>query len=321
MTKTQIDKTFNKIIEKINTAKSIAVFAHVNYDPDGLGSMYALTTFLRKQKKKVDMFVDSKITELDARFFDTSKISTEIEKEYDLMIMVDTPNINRLGKYASAFKNHPNTIRLDHHAGLFNDAKIELTLPYTSACEVVLELIERMNCNLDKTTATYLYAGILTDTDGFLIETVNKQTMQNVLKLIECGADSHKANDMLIKTQTLSQFNLVKKMAEKLEIYDGDIAISSLNTKDFKQANAKPNQCGNFANKLIYIDGVKISCLIKQEQNNIFSCSLRAKTPYNVAKIAEKFNGGGHVLASACKIKGTEKSVKQKILEAIREIK
>lgn len=317
MTKTE--KTFNQIIEKINAAKTVAVFAHVSYDPDGLGALYGLSTFLKKLGKKVEMFVDSKITELDARFFDVTMLKDQ-PKECDLMIMVDTPNAGRLGRYAEVFKNHPNTIRLDHHSGIFHDAKIELTLPYTSACEVVLELIEKMGQKPTKQTATYLYAGILTDTDGFLIDTVGKSTFENALKLIEYGADIHKASDMLLRTQSVQQFNLSKRMAEKLEIH-GDVAISSLTTKDFKQTGTKPNQCMNFSNKLVYLDGINFSCLIKQEQNNVFSCSLRAKAPYNVAKVAERFGGGGHILAAACKIKGSEKDAKTKILQAIKELR
>lgn len=320
MTQAQKNKKFEQIIEKITAAKSIAVFAHVSYDADGLGSLYGLSFYLKKLGKKVDMFVDSKITELDARFFDITLLKDDLA-EYDLMIMVDTQNAGRLGKYCSAFKNHPNTVRLDHHIGTFNDAKIELTLPYASACEVVLELIERMPAKIDKKVATYLYAGILTDTYGFLVDSVSEQTFKHALTLIEHGADFHKASNMLLRAQTIEQFNLSKRMAEKLEIFDGDIAISSLTKKDFKQTNTKPNECMSLSNKLICLDKINFSCLMKEEQNNIFSCSLRAKKPYNVAQIAEKFGGGGHILASACKIKGSEKDVKKKILQAIREVK
>ena len=311
---------FSQIIQKINAAKSIAVFAHVSYDPDGLGSLYGLSFFLKKLGKKVDMFVDSAITQLDARFFDISLLKTT-PASYDLMIMVDTPNAKRLGRYAGIFKSHPNTIRLDHHAGLYHDAKIELTLPYTSACEVVLELIEKFNIKPTKQIATYLIGGMLTDTDGFMIETVNKLTFQNALQLIDYGAEFHKAAAMLLRTQTIGQFALSGIMAQKLEIFDGDIAISSLNSKDFKQTSTKPNQCSNFSNKLLALDGVNIACLIKQEQNNIFACSLRSKKPYNVAAVAQKFDGGGHAQAAACKIKGNEKQAKQKILQAIREMR
>ncbi len=122
MTATQKTTKFQKISDKIKAAKTIAIFSHINHDPDGLGSMFGLGHFLERQGKKVDYFLDSKITSSDARFFETDKIKNEIISEnYDLLIMVDNSTAARLGKYCSAFKNHPNTMRLDHHPGIFNE--------------------------------------------------------------------------------------------------------------------------------------------------------------------------------------------------------
>lgn len=322
MTATQKTTKFQKISDKIKAAKTIAVFSHINHDPDGLGSMFGLGHFLERQGKKVDYFLDSKITSSDARFFETDKIKNElISENYDLLIMVDNSTAARLGKYCSAFKNHPNTMRLDHHPGLFNDAKLELTLPYTSACEVILEFIEFMGKKPDKTEAKSLYGGLLTDSAAFTIDPVNADTFKNAIKLIECGADTVEANNVLLKSQSLSMFKLQGRMIEKLEICD-DVIISSLNARDFKQAGMDNYTTEGLSNKLLSIDGVNISCLIKQQEPHTFSCSFRSRQGYDVSKIAAHFGGGGHVQAAACRnLKGSEKQVKRLVLKAIRELK
>ncbi len=311
---------FKKVIEKINQAKTISIFTHTSYDLDGLGSLYGLYSFLKKLKKKVFMFVDSVINITDQQIFDVRKLSTE-EKDSDLYIMVDCTDAKRLGKYCKIFQQHHNTIRLDHHKGFFKDANIEITLPYCSTAEVILNLIELMGYKPDKIISTYLFAGLVTDSDSFRIETVNKLTYENALKLISFGADNIKVNDICFKQQSLSSFKLIQIMSEKMEIFDGDIAISSLNSKDFKRAKGKPNECTNFSKKLLYLQNINISCLIKQEQNNVFSCSFRSKGKFDVSVIAEYLGGGGHFHASACKIHDNEKNVKQAVINAIRKLR
>lgn len=313
-----IDNKFAKIIEKINAAKTIAIFAHTSYDPDGLGSMYGLAHHLEKMGKSVDKFVDSNVCEVDSRIYDTAELSSMLYKDYDLMIMVDTPNFDRLGQYGIVFSKHPNTIRLDHHMGYRSGAKIELVLPYASCCEVILELIEKMGAKPNKKCATYLYGGLLTDTDCFSTSNVNESTLSHAISLMKYGADTIKATEVLIKTQSLAQYKLAKIVQEKATIHD-DIFISSLTLKDFKRAEAESNEDGNISNKLIYLDGINISCLIKQKQINSFSCSFRCKNGYNVSKIAEKLGGGGHKQAAGAVVKGNEKSVKALVLKTIRE--
>lgn len=313
-----IENKFEKIIEKIKAAKTIAIFAHIHYDPDGLGSMYGLAHFLQKMGKEVDKFIDSKVCEIDSRMYDTAELSSMLYKNYDLMIMVDTANLERLGQYASAFKQHQNTIRIDHHVGYRGAAKIELVLPYSSCCEVILQLIEKMGAKPDKKCATYLYGGLLTDTDCFSTTNVSEGTLHHAISLIKYGADSIKATDILIKTQSQAQYKLTKIVQEKAEIHD-DVFISSLTLKDYKKAGAELNEDGSIANKLIYLDGINISCLIKQKQINSYSCSFRGRSGYDVAKIAEVLGGGGHKQAAGAVIKGNEKSVKALVLKTIRE--
>lgn len=313
-----IENKFAKIIEKINAAKTVAIFAHTSYDPDGLGSMYGLAHHLQKLGKEVDKFVDSKVCEVDSRMFDTAELATMFYKTYDLLIMVDTPNLERLGQYANAFKQHANTIRLDHHMGYNNAAKIELVLPYASCCEIILELIERMGKKMDKVSATYLYGGMLTDTDCFSTASVDELTFNHAISLMKNGADTVKATELLVKTQSQAQYKLSKIVHDKAEIH-GDVFISSLTLKDFKRAGAESNEDGNISNKLIYLDGINISCLIKQKQINSYSCSFRCRHGFDVSKIANTLGGGGHKEAAGALIKGNEKSVKALVLKAIRE--
>ena len=52
------------------------------------------------------------------------------------------------------------------------------------------------------------------------------------------------------------------------------------------------------------LDGVEAAAVIKEGENGGFRASMRAKSYANVAEVAAKFGGGGHVRASGCPLEG-----------------
>ncbi|MGD0169112.1 MAG: DHHA1 domain-containing protein, partial [Smithella sp.] len=68
------------------------------------------------------------------------------------------------------------------------------------------------------------------------------------------------------------------------------------------------------------VRGIEISILYTQRGEDSFKLSLRSKAQVNVEKVAKKFDGGGHIHASSCWIKGDIESIKTKIIQAVREL-
>ncbi len=307
-----------KIIETIKAAKKIGVFSHMNYDLDTLASLYALSHFLKRIGKEVEMFIDSEISEIDARLFDTTLLSTQ-PKEYDCLISVDCANADRIGKYAPFFKSHTNTIRFDHHKGLNYDTSLELTNPkYSSCSEIIMEVIEAFGKKPDRREATYLYAGLISDTNFYSNTNVTASTLRNGLKLYEYGADTTFVTE-LVRTTTLPAKKMEAIMIEKMEKISDDVCISVLNENDYNSAKASASDFSNFASQLLNIDGINIACLIKQRAKDTFSISLRSKCLHNVLGIANALGGGGHINAAGAMLYGKEKDVKAKVISAIKE--
>ena len=69
------------------------------------------------------------------------------------------------------------------------------------------------------------------------------------------------------------------------------------------------------------IKNIEVGILLKQKKENEVKVSLRSKNYVNVSKIAQTFNGGGHVRAAGCTIYDTVENAKIKILqEVLKEI-
>lgn len=312
-----MNKSYDEAINKILSANSIAIFSHINYDCDALGSLYGLGEYLKSLKKKVYLYIDSEISYPHTIIFNPKYISNNIEP-FDLGIVVDVAPSSRLGKYENVILNHNNTIRLDHHLGNYHYTSIEIVENFASASEIILELICKMGNVPNKSVATYLYAGIISDTNNFTTDNATSKTLENGFKLLKYGAEKNIVVNVLYKTVFLKQEKMRGKVFSRVKVFDGDIAITYFTLKDLKKYQLKEADI-KFSNEFINLDGINIACLIKERQHNQFSCSLRSKTGYDVNRIATANGGGGHEQASSCPLNGSLRKIKKKILQSIRQ--
>ena len=64
-----------------------------------------------------------------------------------------------------------------------------------------------------------------------------------------------------------------------------------------------------------FVSGVEIGVLIRQTDENDYKFSLRSNSNVNVAQLASKFGGGGHVRAAGFKCHGSLGTVKKNFLK------
>jgi len=67
------------------------------------------------------------------------------------------------------------------------------------------------------------------------------------------------------------------------------------------------------------IDGVEVALFFKEQEPGQQRVSLRSRGKVDVNRIARQFDGGGHIRASGCEIKGTVEEVQARLLSVVRE--
>lgn len=77
-----------------------------------------------------------------------------------------------------------------------------------------------------------------------------------------------------------------------------------LRKHDYTDCDAAHENADKIVNYGIDLPGVEM-CFLADETDRGAKFSLRAQPPYDVAKIAARFGGGGHVLASGCRMANT----------------
>jgi len=210
-------------------------------------------------------------------YFETKDISSSSGRyEYDLVFMLECPDLESLGKIyennAEFFYNTP-VINIDHspineHYGQIN--LIDLTA--TSISEIVFELIKGLGENiLDEYIATNLLAGIITKTKSFQTISVTPKSLAIASHLVASGARREEIIKNLYQTKTIETLKLWGRALARLkEDYGSRLVWSVLTQEDFKKCGACDRDLTGVIDELIVnIPEAEIISLLYQDNEKI----------------------------------------------------
>ncbi len=298
----KIEKISQKELEKfknfIDKANSIAISAHINPDGDALGSALGLRKSLELYGKKSEVI---KISEVD----DYLKFLPQLEnykepsqKEYDLFIIVDCSEFDRIDKAIEICKKSKKVLVIDHHEG--GSIKTDLNIIHSdspASCELVYEIIKRLNLPIDKEIATLLYSGLVTDTNRFLYSNISELTFYTAADLYKIGADFEMIYKNLYQNKEISKLQFENHLLNKVE-FKKPYALVGVSQKTCKDFGVQIGDSESVVNMLRDLKGIEVACLVKEYGENEYKISLRSKDYLDVSEIARNNGGGGHIRAS-----------------------
>jgi phosphoesterase RecJ-like protein len=296
-----MNKTFKQIKKEIKSANNIGLFCHRSPDMDCLGSMFALGTALEKMGKNVTLFCDEKLTSNQSKLVDKDRLEKNKldANDFDLFISVDVAGAKQLGNFEQFFTSFPLTARIDHHKRDDDYALISfIDNTRSSCCEIVLDFIEYLGVKITPEIATYLYAGLSSDTNSFVNLNTNEKSFKTAMKLFNYGANITMVNEVEYRTISEKNIAMKKVLYHKVKLYKEGFAICLISNKDLKDNKADKTNCSTFSTEMVSIDGINMSCSIIEKEKDVYSLSFRSKRGYSSYQIAIQFGGGGHNEAS-----------------------
>ena len=306
----------------IKDSKKILLLSHVNPDGDTLGSMCAMYSMIYKRyKKKVDMNVVSNIPfnykflpniNLANRYFDNSMV-------YDLVISLDVAAIDRVRDSKIFFDKAKCTINIDHHKTNPGFGDYQLIDSSASSCgEVLYKYFKQNNWEFTQEAAICLYTAIMTDTGNFRFENTSPDALRIAADLVELGANPSIIYKNCYEAKSKNFVMFQNYCVNKAEfINDNKIAYTIVYKKDLEKYAAGDDYTDGIAETLRAIETTEVAFVLKEVESKLTKVSMRSKN-IDIAKICEKFGGGGHTLAAGCTIKA---SVTDSVEKILREIK
>lgn len=324
-----IIKQRKELNKAINNAKTVFLMAHKDLDLDALGSSIGLYMLLKKRKKECYIIIDDLTHELGVE-----KVLRELEgcikiikseniekyinpKEHkNLLIVIDT-NKQELVQNKEVLKKINKKLVIDHHdlgktsikdAVMINDTEI------SSACEMITSLIEFYDVEIESYYATVLLAGIVLDTNNFMLKTT-PETYYAAYYLTSLGASAKKVQYLL--KQDINEYTERQKLLAGIETINGRIAI----TKATPHTIYRREDLARVADTLLFFNNIEASFVIGKISKDVVGISGRSLGNYEINKILEKLGGGGSDYEGAAKFENMPISkVEQLLKKTIKEM-
>ncbi|HPX32740.1 MAG TPA: bifunctional oligoribonuclease/PAP phosphatase NrnA [Erysipelotrichaceae bacterium] len=280
-----------EIIEEYN---SIVIYRHIRPDYDAYGAQLGLKHLLLENYPNKNVFTYG-LENMDNPEFleDMDNPSLDIIKN-SLTIILDTSTHDRADdqSYIYGLKS----LKIDHHLESEGNADyMFIDESASSTSELVALLAIKNNWVINKKAASYLYAGMNTDTRGFTIKSVSSTTFKVLSILIEKGIDLVEIN-RYINDLSRQKFE-AKHYLASTAIFKEDVAYIILSKEIKEKLGLSTHEAKDFVYVLDSIKGInKYAFFFYEDEREGFSVSLRShKAP--IVEIAKKFGGGGHKLA------------------------
>ena len=314
--------TLDNILEEIKKANSIVIVTHESPDGDAIGSSLAMELALRSIGKKSDIIIPEY-----PRIFNFLPNAKNVKeksdlKKYDLAISLDCTDLRRInGK--EYFEEAKRTIVIDHHGTNSMYGDINFVNPVAPACcEILVGMFTYFNIDINQEIGTCILTGIITDTGGFKYQSVTAETFEFTAELLRKGVNVSEIYQTALETRTMANFQLLKKTLNRMEILEnGKVTFTYITNQDETEVNAEPGDHEGLVEIGRDIEGVEISILLRQKDNeDKYKVSMRSKNYVNVSDLCYIFGGGGHPKAAGCLVQGTVEQIKEKLLREIRKV-
>ena len=309
----------SKIKNLIDNSNSILLLTHEGPDGDAIGSVLAFYHYLTSINKSVDMF----ILDIPKVFNFLTSIDSVVDttdKEYDLGIVLDCATENRIGQKENLLSRCKKTVCIDHHVSNTNYCDINLVEGNTSSCcQVIYYLFKEWNIAVSKEIGQSLINGVLTDTDGFGINTVDSNTFKMASDILILGVNVHNIYSRVLWKKSMPQYELMQIAMNRLEfLCNGKVAYTYILKEDFEKVGASLGEHEGIVDIGKNIDGVEVSIFVREEDG--WTISLRSTGNVDVSKIAKQVNGGGHIMAAGGKTTCSLEETKTILINEVEKV-
>ncbi len=300
------------IRDLIIDSDKVIIVGHKNADFDCVGAALATSKIVSSQGKTPYVVlktggVEGKLMaaiedNYDVLTKDHNFISEEEAIEmltYETLVILVDHHSDKVSSSPQLIDRANRICIIDHHRRT-TDYNFQPILAYiesaaSSTGELVVELLpyQEKRVNLSPLEATFVYTGIVVDTNGF-INRVGSRTFESASMLQRYGADVRYANEML--DDSFEDIMLKNKILEGAMMKeDSGIIFAPVHDNTIVPRGL----ISNAADELLSIQQARAVFVISAISEDKIGISARSRGSFNVQKIMEAMGGGGHFNAAA----------------------
>ena len=325
-----ISQTLRGIIKE---ADNVFVVPHKEADFDAVGACLGVSRIAQALGKRANIVLEGIAIENSARAvlednYDELESRHNIISERDAIELLTRKSVVVVvDHHSSDLTSAPDLVSraskiviIDHHRRK-PETNISAMLIYnepssSSAVELVSELIQYQpeEVELDEFESTYMYTGLVVDTDGFKSR-CSGRSFEVCAFLRKKGADIALSNEWL--KESIDEFETKTKILKYSRIINNNMLIAALPESE---GSVTRTMVAQVANSALSIKGVDAAFVIARIDGDIIALSGRSNGTVNVQLIREKLGGGGHFTAAGLqRTDTTVEAVHSELVQAINE--
>jgi len=310
----------SQVVELIENKQNFAITTHIRPDGDGIGSSLGLCWLLRSLNKAAEVIAADAIPVAYRSLpgADAIRQVSEVDREYDAVFVIECSDLER-----PSIKGLDDqfTVNIDHHATSAHFGSINWIDSTASAVgEMIYNLCKAIGGRVTREIAECLYLALVTDTGSFHFSNTTDRTLKVASELVRVGVKPADISEAVYNSYPWSRIELMRRVLETVKRDDtGRIAWMRQTQSMKKDSNAVDGDNNGFVNIPLAAREVLAVVYTREVGPDQFRVSLRSKGDINVAKVAEKFGGGGHKNAAGCCVEGDWDTRERELVAAVAE--
>lgn len=292
---------YKKVYKAIKAYDNIVIARHIGIDPDAMASTIALKESIKQTFPDKNVYAIGNgsvkfnfIGHLD-KGIDFNKIDNI------LLIVLDTPDKKRVDM--EELSHYEYSIKIDHHPFIEKFCDIEVIDDNkSSASEMIYDFITETKLEMNKKICEILYAGVVADTNRFMFNNSKADTFKIVSDMIN-NYDLDITNVyMNLYKRPMTEVRLFGYMANNMKITDNGLGYIKVTDEVLNKYKVDAATSGNLINEFNSIEELMVWMTATEDaKNGVIRVSIRSRGPV-INKLAERYGGGGHALASGVKL-------------------
>jgi phosphoesterase RecJ-like protein len=320
---------WNAVGEALDAHRRFLVTTHLNPDGDGLGAELGLWAYLRSRGKDVRIVNPDPLSaryEFLAREGTYEPYDPESHEEFieacEMVIVLDISRWDRLGVLGERLRRRKAlTVCIDHHPfeanGMADLYGVDLTAAATG--QLVYEMIRARGHAVDRKMALGFYISILTDTGSFRFSNSDSRAHRVAAELLQHDLDPSDIYEEVYGNSSLPRLRLLGASLAGLRVEaEGRLVVLVIPKESLRTTGAVPADTEGFVDIARTAQGCEGVALFLEREDGQVKLSLRSRGRLDVNRVASRFGGGGHVLASGATLEGPLDRAVEEVLGALR---
>lgn len=319
-----------KILAVLKSTKNALIIMDSRFDYDALGSVLAFSDALKQLKVPHKCIYGYEIPTKPKEYFNTTRIQENVDLKsfdytpYDLLVFLDSGTLEHHTK-AHDFQTPARitTLNIDHHVGNSLYGTINYVEVKASTGSVIYNLFDRRHIDITPQMADYLLACQIADTGLLQYNSVNSEELRIIADLIDRGGDYFKFMDFLTMNEGLDDMIVKGLVYSNLRIDRARRFAYSVLSEDMVKEKGGLGYGVVPADLIKKLKDIDFVFVVKTDSQvpDKWHISLRSHDMgYDVLKIAQKLNGGGHKVAAGCSIPFSDAKTVEEVAEKIWQI-